>query len=429
MIAKPSRLQLARGVASAMLSRMQPVAGASTQILWSAQSFLLSLILARYLSLELFGWFAAMLAVRQFFQSILAAVVLTPLTLLVEGTQSAEDRKAREATAIALVRLVAVAAIGVGAILHVTLGAAVEAYAIFVIGALASDLQRRLSFVHDIVHEDAVGGVVSIVLVVPTLLLPARANLLTLEAALACIGGFGLLWAVFCRPRQWLSGATQLNASHVQEMWRTGGWVLGGNMAGYVCNQVSLFLTLPIVGPAGAGVLEIGRQLVSYVQVLMLGMANVWQPLLARAADKEPREFRRIVWSAARHQTLIGTVVLLPALLLAPLLLPILFPNKAHVYASIETAAWILGGGTILQLLSQHPSFGLIVLRRSRDAFMIRLGTSLVVIPLGLLLTLQWSVPGAALTRLIGEGLILVLCAIGLRTIVGRPAAVEHRCR
>src|SRR6202008_899387 len=115
-------------------------------------------------------------------------IVLTPLTLMVESTQSGEARRAYEVTAIAALRLAAVLAIGVGAALHATLGVAVEVYVIFVAGALANDLQRRLSFIRGAVKEDALGGVASILLVAPVLLLLAARDELTLETALACIG-------------------------------------------------------------------------------------------------------------------------------------------------------------------------------------------------------------------------------------------------
>ena len=399
------------------------IIGVATQPFWSGLSFIVSVLLARYMTLEEFGWYALALTAKQFFAMVLGALVLIPLTIFSGRTENMGSRAARNLSAVAIVRVVALAGLALGIALNFIFDFPAAQFVVFVIGGLAVELQRRVNFIDDRVHEDLIGGIVSLSFIVTAILIAHMYGYLSLSAVFMVIGGMNLLWAIVSGWKLWTRWAP-IAWNELVEMWRLGRWGLASNFTGYVYSQLYVFLTLPLVGPAGVGILELGRQLVTFVQVLILGMSNVWQPRLAKsAATDPPRTFLRLVWRMTRLQTAIGAIMLLVVLLAMPSLLPVLFPGKEDVFPLTVSIAWILAVGMICQLLWQHPSFAAIALGKPEYGFVSRLTTSLLLIPVGFALTFIYGVIGAAWTRTIGEILVLALSI----TMLYRAVAHEER--
>ena len=384
--------------------------GASTQILWSGLSFLLAVLLARYLPIEEFGWYAIAAVVRQFLLIPLGALVLTPLTVLSPLQAGEAERIALEGAVFDIFRMVSVALFGIivlcGFLFHIP-GIAL---AIFMIGGIAVEFQRRIHFIHGRVGHDLVGGVTNCIGVIAVFAVLKVLGHFNLEYIFLAIGSIGFLWAIVSAWYQWRRLPNGIDRGVLGRMWKVGGWVLAGHVSGYIYAQASTFLTLFIVGAAGVAVLELARQFVAFVQVIIIGMSNFMQPKIAHSAAHEGSgEFARLVWRVTMVQTGIGAVLMLAVLIAAPYLLPYLFPGKEPIFGITVLVAWILSAAMLFQLLWQHLSFSVVALGKPEYGFWSRTLTGILLVPLGYVLTEVLQVPGAAWTRVIGEGIFLIL--------------------
>ena len=375
------------------------------------------------LSVEEFGWYAVGLAIRLLFLVPLDSLVLTPLTVLNGRSENGATRKQREGSIIAMFQITATVIVVAGFIGGVIFRLPGLEFAMFILAGVAIDFQRKLNFMDDRPYQDFIGGSINLLGVSVLLLLLARFHLLSLATAFLAIGSVGVLWAAGSGWSRWKQWRTSITWHEIRALWRIGRWGLASNSAGYVFSQVSLFMTLQIIGPVGVAVLELARQAVSFVQVLLAGMANLWGPRLARSAAHDTRQqFMRFIWQVTGLQTVVGVTLLASVLFSLDYLLPVLFPNKTEIYGATISVAWILAGAMVCQLLSQHPSFGVVALGKPEYGFVTRLVSCVLLVPIGYGLTLAYGVPGAAWTRLIGEVVVLVLSIIMLQRAARSPA-------
>lgn len=401
---------------------------AASQGLWSGLSFLVAIVVMRYTSMEAFGWFTIGVAVKQFLLMPLSAVVLTPLTVA-SGRQAVDNLRDRNLhhNVIGIFQVISAVFLLLSLAVGWIFAQPAIQFAVFVVGGLAVELQRRINFISARSSRDLIGGIVNAGGVLVGLLLLKEFNELTVPNVFLIVGSVNLLWAISCDLRHWLTYSTQLATSELIELWKIGRWALGSNVAGYVYSQASTFYTLFIVGPAGVAILELGRQLVTVVQVLMQGMANIWQPILARTAATEgPRQLIRQVWRITRNQTAMAAVVLMVILVTIPYLLPLLIPGKEHDYQLAIPIAWITALALLLQMLWQHASFSVIALGKPEYGFITRIAAVLVLLPIGFALTYFDGVTGAAWSRVIGEAFVLVVTTMMLyRAAKAREQVME----
>jgi O-antigen/teichoic acid export membrane protein len=401
----------------------------AAQGLWSGTSFVIAIYLARHVPIDQFGLFAVGLAMRLLFLAVLGALVLSPLTV-VSGRLSEPERDhglVRPVIVLFLVFSAALCLIGLAG--GLLLGRPGFEFAVFVVGGLAVELQRRINFIGGRIHEDTIGGLLNLLLSSGGLMLLSRMHALSLSNVFLSLGTVGLGWAMLSGRRQWLRLSWTLGtraSGSLAEMWKIGRWELGGHLAGYGYAQVSTFLTLGLIGAAGVAVLEVGRQLVMFIQVFLQAAANLWHPRLAQRADTLASEhFAQEIWRLARWQTVVGTTLLVCVLSVVPTLIPLLFPGKEQAYMGAVALAWILALGAICQLLSQHLSFGVTALGRADYGFLTRLTAALLLIPLGYGLVTAFGLHGAAWSRVLGEAIVLVLSVLALdRAARGRGSAM-----
>jgi len=378
--------------------------------------------------LEEFGWYAVALTLKQLFVMVLGALVLTPVTILSGRTEDMDSRVPMNSAAVAILRFVVLGGLAIGMACNFIFAFPAAQLVVFVLGGVAVELQRRLNFIDDRVDQDLIGGIANLFFIVAAILIVHKHGYLFLSVVFVVIGGVNLIWAMASGWKLWSRWRAPIAWNELAEMWYLGRWSLASNFTGYIYSQMNVFLTLPLVGPAGVGILELGRQLVTFVQVLILGMSNVWLPRLARsAASDDSRVFLRLVWRMTRLQTAIGAIMLLVVLLATPSFLPVFFPGKEDAFPMAVSIAWILAVGMICQLLWQHPSFAATALGKPEYGFVSRLITCLMLIPVGFALTLSYGVVGAAWTRAIGEILILAFSIVMLYRAVdahGRAASL-----
>lgn len=385
------------------------------QAFWSASSFLVALYLARHLSVEEFGLYAIGVAGKMLFISILGALVISPLTVI-SGRYS--DAAERSRIIKSTVNVLQVASLIV--LLSTLLGELwwdqpIVSFGIYVIGGITVELQRRINFIQGLVHRDLIGGAWNTVGALAGLAILEGRGALNLEIVFLILGFIGLAWVIYIGRDHWLSVPTKFDGSLAKEFWDIGRWGMGSNMFGYLYAQVSTFLTFGLIGVAGVAVLELGRQLVNFVQIIMGGMANLLHTRLAKSArHATPEVFVREVWEMSGFQTLLGTALLLPVAWASQTVIPLLVPGKEYDYALVSTVTWITAAAMICQLLWQHPSFGVIALGKPAYGFLTRATTTAILIPIAYGLTVRFGVVGAAWSRVLGEAIVLVLSTVML---------------
>lgn len=387
-----------------------------SQGFWSGTSFLVAIYLARHLSVEEFGLFAIFMAGKLFFISILGALIITPLTVICGQTTDQVLRQHTLQAAIAVLQLVLVVLM-VPILIFVLWrwSQIVFTSSIFVLGGMTVELQRRINFIHGATHRDLVGGVWNLGGSLAVLAALRSLDLLNLSNVLISLGFIGLTWAIRSDWAQWVSVPPSNCLTVVREFWRIGRWGIGSNFLGYVYNQASTFLTLGLIGASGVATLELGRQLVAFVQIIMSGMANLWHPRLALIAKKDlPDLFVSEIWRVTRIQTVVGTVLIFISALASPYILPLVVPGKEQSYSMVPTVAWVLGCAIVFQLLWQHPSFGVIALGKPNYGFLTKVIGAGLSIPAGYILTSVFGVVGAAWSRVLAELLIFSISVLAM---------------
>lgn len=386
------------------------------QGLWSAASFLVTMYLVRSLAVHDFGMFAVGVSTRYFFLMILSALAISPM-LVISSRRVVNNQKDPLLAAIVFsFEIIFFISVLISIFVGRLNGWPAVEFVIFIFGGLAVELQRRINFIHQRISQDFVGGLVSIAGTIGSLFLLQKYGFFTLANIFLVLGLVNFLWACQSGWGYWLRPSVPSEIADLNEVWKIGRWGLGTNLAGYAYTQVSTFLTLGLIGTAGVAVLELGRQFILPIQVLLVGAANLWQTKLARSAAKNsPAYFVREVWRVSWIQTLVGAGLLLVILFFLPFLIPWLVPGKEQAYAASLPVAWILSGAMICQLLWAYHSFGVVALGKPEYGFFTKSVTFLFLLPIGYLMTKEWGLIGASWSRFLGEFLVFALSVVMLR--------------
>lgn len=395
-----------------------------SQGLWSGTTFLVAIYLARHLSIEEFGGYAIVMAGKLFCISILGAVLITPLTVICGQTTDQILRQETLQGAIAALQIaLAVLIIPIVSLALWRWGQLAFSSSIFVMGGVIVELQRRINFIQDATHRDFWGGAWTLGGSLALLAALKWVDHFNLSNVLTSLGLIGLIWAIRSDWAHWVSVPPIKCLTVLKEFWRIGRWGIGSNLLGYVYSQASTFLTLGLIGVSGVATLELSRQLVAFVQIIMSGMANLWHPKLALIAKKDlPGLFIREIWKVTRIQTLVGTILVVASALASPFILPLVVPGKEQTYSMVPTVAWILGCAVVFQLLWQHPSFGVIALGKPNYGFLTKMTAAGLSIPVGYVLTSAFGVVGAAWSRVLAELLIFSVSVLAMYRVANLRA-------
>lgn len=395
-----------------------------SQGLWSGTTFLVAIYLARHLSIEEFGFYAIVMAGKLFCISILGAVLITPLTVICGQTTDQILRQETLQGAIAALQIaLAVLIIPIVSLALWRWGQLAFSSSIFVMGGVIVELQRRINFIQDATHRDFWGGAWTLGGSLALLAALKLVDHFNLSNVLTSLGLIGLIWAIRSDWAHWVSVPPIKCLTVLKEFWRIGRWGIGSNLLGYVYSQASTFLTLGLIGVSGVATLELSRQLVAFVQIIMSGMANLWHPKLALIAKKDlPGLFIREIWKVTRIQTLVGTILVVASALASPFILPLVVPGKEQTYSMVPTVAWILGCAVVFQLLWQHPSFGVIALGKPNYGFLTKMTAAGLSIPVGYVLTSAFGVVGAAWSRVLAELLIFSVSVLAMYRVANLRA-------
>jgi O-antigen/teichoic acid export membrane protein len=395
-----------------------PIAVAA-QCLWSMASFLVTIYLVRLLTLHEFGLFTIVITIRTLILMMLSALALHPMIVISSRRIENQKKDPLLATVVFSFEVISTFLILSASFVNWFCEWPVFQFIIFMIGGLAVELQRRINYVHGRINQDFVGGLIVMAGSIGGLLVLTRLGLFTLGNIFLVLGLINLIWAVQSGWNYWLYTPTILKVDDLAEVWKIGRWGLGTNLVGYVFGQASTYWTLGLIGTAGVAILELGRQFVLPIQVLLVGTANIWQTKLVRSAAKKPsNHFVKEVWRVTCLQTGVGTLLLVTILALISFFIPWMIPGKEQAYAGSLTVAWILSGSMICQLLGQHPTFSLIVLGKPEYGFLTKVVAALFLIPVGYYMTREFGVTGAAWSRVLGEFLMFIMSVVMLNRAV-----------
>ena len=396
------------------------------QGLWSGTNFLVALILIRHFSLSDFGWFGFILTIRLGFIMLFAALVISPMIVIAGRYHDLRDKQSFLIKLLQPFQMLLFLVLMVGLFVAPFFPFSLFAYLMFIIGGITMEIQRRIHFILEQGHQDLFGGGFVLLVSIGGILTLANFDLLSLPRVLAWFGVTQFLWAIASGARIWLQLPRTIDFRPYQECWKIGRWDLGSTAFGFSYSQFMTFATLGFLGPTGLAVLELGRQIVAPLQVILFGAGNIYSTRLAKKVAHTPRNvLLSEIWKLTKYQTLVGIVVQLLILLSLPLLLPWLVPGKEDAYSLSITIAWILGGAMVFQLLWQNPSFGLVLFGKPNYGFYTRALVTVIIIPVGYVLTKGFGVLGAAWIRLIGECLVFLFSTFFLYRAAYGPSGID----
>jgi len=131
-----------------------------SQIVWSAFSFIISILLVRYLSIDEYGWYAIILAVRQFALLLLGALVLTPVTVIIGKKHSKIGQLDEILRWVSKVlQLILILVVLLGWLIGVAMDVSSLPVSIFIVGSIATEMQRRICYINQRYLSDLTGGV------------------------------------------------------------------------------------------------------------------------------------------------------------------------------------------------------------------------------------------------------------------------------
>lgn len=397
-----------------------------SQGLWSGTNLIVALALVRALPMVEFGWFGVALAIKQSFIMIAVALVITPMTLLAAKIIDREEKLKflSEFLHPVLVSLVlgCILALGLSTILAIS----IFPLMLFVAGGVAVEIIRRTNFILGDIKTDIFGGILTLVGTIGAMIILSGQGRLDLNSGLCLVGLVNLAWVLQGVVPMWRPPPLSEYGKIFANCWTHGRWVLASNVLGYCYAQFATFMTLGVIGPSGVAVLELGRQCVSLTQVLLQGTANLWFPKISQSSvTLSPKKFLAEVCALTVYQTSIGILLLGMVLIGLPFLLPILVPGREEAYAASIPVAWIMAAAMIGQMLWQHPSFATFALGKPEYGFFNRLIATIIVIPAGYVLTIQFGVFGAAWVRVLGEFVIFGISVMTLLRAALGPKAYE----
>jgi len=400
--------------------------GILAQGLWSGTNFVVALILIRHLSLSDFGWYGFILAIRVGFVMLSGALVISPMTVIAGRYLDQQGKRSFLSNLVLPVQMLLYLVIMIGLIYSPFSSSPIFNYLIFFTGGIMMEIQRRIHIILDQGQRDFFGGLVVFLITCGGLLTLTHLELLNLPRALAWLGITQLVWAIGTGPRYWLQLPHTMDFRNYRECWAIGRWDLGSTTFGYSYSQFMTFATLGFLGATGLAVLELGRQVVAPLQVILFGAGNIYSTRLAKkASTTTPNVLLSAIWKLTKYQTIVGIFLQLTILLTLPFLLPWLVPGKESAYSLSISVAWILGGAMVFQLLWQNPSFGLVLFGKPNYSFFTRVLVTIIIIPLGYGLTKTFGVLGAAWGRLIGEALVLFISTFMLYRAAYGPTGLN----
>lgn len=300
------------------------------------------------------------------------------------------------------------------------------AFAVFLIGGIAIDIQRRFLYLDERQISDLVGAIYNLVMTLMCIVVMYSLRALEFDTTYLCIGCVAMSWVFISNHKVWITSIRKIDFTALLRLWRIGRWGLASNIAGYIYSRVNTYYTLLLIGPAGVAVLELGRQMVSVAQVYLLGMANYWQPRLAKMAKSVPlQDYNKRLLKITLIQSIAGAGLLVFALAMFWWIVPRVFPSGGAEYQDSFGVALVFSGAMLCQLLYQHISFSIYAFDKAYMSFLARAVASIITLAIVFPVIDQFGLMGAAWTWTLGEIIVLMSTFLAFFWVVRERASLQ----
>lgn len=288
---------------ASLLTRRSPVLSMADQVLASGGNFATSVLIARILGLEAFGWYALIWIAILFAMALQLGAVVSPMMSI--GNKLTERQARRYLSVVVLHEaafcLATMAFIALVCAVLIAPGAGLSAGTVALAAAaggayVAQDFARRLMFTRgrphlalliDIVHQGLRNGALLILLIFGTRL-GLDADLGTdldtgLDTILAILGAAALVSVLLAVP---FAGPFHFRrhaiGSVTARQWRSGRWLSASGLLMWLATNSSLIVTGAVLGPVAVAGLRTAMTVVGALNVLREGLENILPQLTAR---------------------------------------------------------------------------------------------------------------------------------------------------
>ncbi|MFN0181700.1 MAG: lipopolysaccharide biosynthesis protein [Gemmatimonadales bacterium] len=376
------------------------------QGLYSATSFVTTLLLARHVSVGDLGWFSAGISLLITTVGFMSSFVAIPLTLAIQGA-TPRDRSDQLAgglgASVALAGVVAVGLLGAALFGFAWIGrsAALPGWllvlAVVVVPMVVREYARQMAFAQPGLPGLAVMDLTYSVVALGGLGLLARAGRLDAIWGLAVVGGAALAsvlaWSVTARATiRWHAVASA--PRFLQRHLRMSRWLCGASIL-YACSisAVPWFLGL-LAASASVGLFAAYATIAGVLNPLLAVASNLTAPRAARAVTAESYHPVRRTALIASATAGIGLGVVAVGLGFAETtLVPLLF---GPAFEAAPYLLWLLLASAVCEGLGIGAFWGLHALGESRTAFWARAAAVVLSLPVGAWAILRLGVLGAA---------------------------------
>lgn len=399
------------------------------QGLFAGSSFVINLLLARWLMPESYGAFAVGLAAMTLAGVVHVAILTEPLTVFGPGKHR-ERFNAYLATVLlghVAVSAVLAAVLALVGLVERSLGSPLVGQALIAFAAATPIILllwflRRTTYVQTQPHHAAWAGLLYLLIVVGLAWVLRTAGTLTLVWAVAvqaCAATISAAVLLFWLRPDFRKAHAPLRREVWHDHWRFGRWGIATGLTYYATNQ-AFFLILPTFhGLEAAGALRAVTNLTVPMALIGTAISSLLTPMLVRSRGTPA--FRSIVRRAAVGLCCGGAAF---AVLLIVFRRPLLDLAYGGRYMGQAGVLVVLATGIVPAMAVDLLSATLRAAERPRAAFMAFVYSAGVGLTAGSTLTLLYGLRGAAGAIVLCAGTSLIMLA---REVYRLGNAVPHQ--
>ena len=268
------------------------------QIIFSATSFVTTLLLGRILGIEKFGMFTSLILVFYFVLSVGQAVIIQPMQIYMNKTTARNEYKMFLLLISALFAMVIVLFGFILSILDLNVLSLdpqfLKSFAIYSSVSVLFDFFRKYFLANDLVHTtlslDIIWGILQFCLIVSLFLLKDL-ELTTLFYALTAAILPSLFFAFYSFSKD-LNKYVSFDQSKVfiQYHTREGRWLLFTSIAQWWSGNLFVLASGIILGMKAIGALRLGQTIFGVLNILLQTVENYFIPSISRMYQKSKTE-------------------------------------------------------------------------------------------------------------------------------------------
>jgi len=379
------------------------------QAVFSGSSFLLSLLLARWLSPGEYGTYAIAFSIFLFIAGFHNALILDPMYVLGSSRHTEDFRQyvsslmwLHFALTLAAGLVLAVSALFIRRSAP-TLSSSLAGLAITCPFTLLFWLMRSACYVRTRPDLSLRGGALyAICLFGVVILLFIRKTLSPFSVftamALASTAASAVLMAVLgVRPRDMAWPAVSpLIRPLIRENWGYGKWIVGSAFVYWLSGAVYVPLVGTLAGLDEAGAFQAMQNLLRPLQQSLTALNTLFLPFISRQRrERGDAYLKKTIPTIVIVSTLVSVAYFIFLLLAQRWLIPVLYKNSFYIgFADLLPYLWI---ATLLSAVTQGLVIGLKTLERTELLFKGQAIGALFTMTVGLYLVYAFKVRGAAL--------------------------------